>query len=314
MAIKNILIVDDSKTSRVQLSKLLQDYDLHIDMAESAEEAIDFLQLRRPDAIFLDHTMPGMDGLQALKVIKGNPGTAFIPIAMYTSLDDDDYAERARSQGAVDLLYKPPTSGTVTNVFQKLAAAFDQSVSQAATAAANDTNPASPATPLADKPLEEVVRTSVNSQLNTMVKTRLTPAIEENLAKIREQILLDREKVAAELVQRFAITQRDKLIAEVENKLNEQLSAFEKHIQKQIAAHIQHAMQDFDNKVLVVSEEKIAATRQEIQQTVTNNTAYNVLRLTKSLKTKLFLYATLALILSLVAIVLALPIQWQNLF
>ena len=313
MAIKNVLIVDDSKTSRTQLSKLLQNFDLHIDTAESAEEAIDFLQLRRPDAIFLDHTMPGMDGLQALKVIKGNPGTAFIPIAMYTSLDDDDYAERARSQGAVDLLYKPPTSGTVTNIFHKLAEAFDQSANQAAAAAANDTDTTDSTTPLSDKPLAELVRSAVNSQLNTLVKTRLTPALEENLSKIREQIIVDREKIAAELVQRFAIAQRDKLIAEVESKLNEQLNIFEKRIQQQISRQIQNASQDIDHKVLAISEEKIAAMRQEIQQTVTNNTAYNVLKLTKSLKTKLYFWVILALIFSLVAIALALPINWQAL-
>ncbi len=41
--------------------------------AETAEQAIDYLARTRPDVIFIDHLMPGMDGFQAVQAIKGNP-------------------------------------------------------------------------------------------------------------------------------------------------------------------------------------------------------------------------------------------------
>ncbi len=64
MARKRALVVDDSKSARVILSRMLEKYDIEVDMAESAEQAIEYLQHDRPDAIFMDHLMPGMDGLR----------------------------------------------------------------------------------------------------------------------------------------------------------------------------------------------------------------------------------------------------------
>ena len=100
MARKRALVVDDSKSARVILSRMLEKYDIEVDMAESAEQAIEYLKSNRPDAIFMDHLMPGMDGLQAVQAIKGNPQTAMIPIMMYTSQEGELYVGQARALGA----------------------------------------------------------------------------------------------------------------------------------------------------------------------------------------------------------------------
>jgi len=55
---------------------------------------------------FMDHLMPGMDGLQAVKAIKGNPQTAMIPIMMYTSQEGELYVGQARALGAMGVLPK----------------------------------------------------------------------------------------------------------------------------------------------------------------------------------------------------------------
>jgi len=81
---------------------MLEKYDIEVDMAESAEQAIDYLNRHRPDAIFMDQLMPGMDGLQAVKAIKDNPRTATIPIMMYTSQEGELYVGQARALGAGD--------------------------------------------------------------------------------------------------------------------------------------------------------------------------------------------------------------------
>jgi CheY-like chemotaxis protein len=120
MAQKRALVVDDSKSARVILSRMLEKYDIEVDMAESAEQAIEYLKHDRPDAIFMDHLMPGMDGLQAVQAIKGNPQTAMIPIMMYTSQEGELYVGQARALGAMGVLPKQVRPVDVSKVLYEL--------------------------------------------------------------------------------------------------------------------------------------------------------------------------------------------------
>ena len=89
MAIKKALIVDDSKSARLVLKRMLIEFALDVDTVESAIDALTYLKDHQPDVIFMDHMMPGMDGFEAIKHIKINPKTAVIPIMMYTSRSGD---------------------------------------------------------------------------------------------------------------------------------------------------------------------------------------------------------------------------------
>ncbi len=106
MARHRILVVDDSKTAQVRLRKMLERFDVSVDTSLSAEEALGYLSHKIPDVMFLDHHMEGMDGLEALKIIKANPNTAMIPVIMYTSEKGDVYVGQARALGALDILSK----------------------------------------------------------------------------------------------------------------------------------------------------------------------------------------------------------------
>lgn len=103
---RKALIVDDSRLAQFVLKKMLIQEDIQVDTTESAEEALTYLETRHPDMIFLDHTMPGMNGLEVLKVIKANPEIAGIPVMMYTSQEDSSYMHQAVELGAVDVLPK----------------------------------------------------------------------------------------------------------------------------------------------------------------------------------------------------------------
>ena len=121
MAIKNALLVDDSKVARFALSKLLEGRDMEVNMAGSAEEALDFLSShQRPDVIFMDHLMPGMNGVEATKAIKGNPDTAAIPIIMCTSKKSSSFMEEARNFGVYNILTKPPHTEGLSLVLDQL--------------------------------------------------------------------------------------------------------------------------------------------------------------------------------------------------
>src|SRR5271169_31744 len=120
MGAKRALVVDDSKSARVILSRMLEKYDIEVDMAESAEQAFEYLKHDRPDAIFMDHLMPGMDGLQAVQAIKSNPQTAMIPIMMYTSQAGELYVGQARALGALGVLPKQVRPVDVSKVLYEL--------------------------------------------------------------------------------------------------------------------------------------------------------------------------------------------------
>jgi CheY-like chemotaxis protein len=120
MGAKRALIVDDSKSARLFLARALEKFDIDVDSAESAEAAIDYLTSNRPDVIFMDHLMPGMDGLQAVQAIKNDPRTATIPIMMYTSQEGELYLGQARALGAVGVLPKQIKPTDVSKVLYQL--------------------------------------------------------------------------------------------------------------------------------------------------------------------------------------------------
>jgi CheY-like chemotaxis protein len=117
---KCALIVDDSRTARQVLRQLLTAHQLRVETAESAEDALEYLSTARPDVIFMDHMMPGMDGFQAVRAIKDNPATATIPIMMYTSQEGELYVGQARALGAIGVLPKQIKPVEVTEILQSL--------------------------------------------------------------------------------------------------------------------------------------------------------------------------------------------------
>jgi CheY-like chemotaxis protein len=117
---KRALIVDDSRSARVILSRMLEGYGLQVDSSESAEHALEYLRQTRPDVIFMDHLMPGMDGFQAIQAIKSNPDTAMIPVVMYTSQEGELYVSQARALGAVGVLPKTVKQADVSRVLYQL--------------------------------------------------------------------------------------------------------------------------------------------------------------------------------------------------
>ena len=126
MSAKRALVVDDSKSARAFLARMLERYDIEVDTAESAEQAIDFLTRERPDVIFMDHLMPGMDGFQAVQTIKNNPQTATIPIMMYTSQEGELYLGQARALGAIGVLPKQIKPTDVSKVLYDLKLVADR--------------------------------------------------------------------------------------------------------------------------------------------------------------------------------------------
>jgi len=117
---KNALIVDDSRLACKIMANMLESLNIRTLAVYSAEDALEHLKNNLPDIIFLDHTMPGMDGLEMIKLIKSNPKTATVPVLMYTAKQGDVYVSQARALGAVDVLPKGMEKNYLIKALRKL--------------------------------------------------------------------------------------------------------------------------------------------------------------------------------------------------
>ena len=118
MPVKTTLVVDDSKSARIMLSRMLQKIGLEVEMVESGEEAVQFMASNpAPDVIFMDHMMPGMDGVQACKAISSNHPS---PIFMYTSKEGPEYESEAKLAGATGILGKPAQMERLSEIVEQL--------------------------------------------------------------------------------------------------------------------------------------------------------------------------------------------------
>ena len=96
-----ILVVDDTPVNLVVAKGMLKNSEAEIDTAESGEDALDLIKKNHYDLVFLDHKMPGMDGVETLGHAKKlSPNSKFIALTAnsganarneYISLGFDDY-------------------------------------------------------------------------------------------------------------------------------------------------------------------------------------------------------------------------------
>src|SRR6201982_4172644 len=107
MAIKNILLVDDSKTELHFLSDLLGKRGFSVRTAENGEEAMRRLGEEKPDLILMDVVMPGQNGFQLTRAITGDPRFVNVPVIMCTSKNQETDKVWGMRQGARDYIVKP---------------------------------------------------------------------------------------------------------------------------------------------------------------------------------------------------------------
>ena len=82
MAIKKILVVDDSKTELMYLTDLLVKNGFTVKTAENAEDAFRRLAEEKPELILMDVVMPGQNGFQLTRAIPRDPLSSDVPLCM----------------------------------------------------------------------------------------------------------------------------------------------------------------------------------------------------------------------------------------
>jgi twitching motility two-component system response regulator PilH len=120
MAIKKIMVVDDSPTERAFIEKLLKKRGYEVLTADSGEAAIARATSEQPDLILMDVVMPGLNGFQATRAISREEKTRHIPVFICSTKDQDTDRIWGLRQGARDYLTKPLNERTLLEKIEAL--------------------------------------------------------------------------------------------------------------------------------------------------------------------------------------------------
>jgi DNA-binding response OmpR family regulator len=115
-----ILVVDDDISMRRKLQHILTDAGQDVVLADDGIQALSALSEQEFDLVFLDVMMPGLNGLECLRIL----GRSFprLKVCMLTSLQEQDLLTRLSGYGAADCLAKPIDSQRVLHKLNKLCA------------------------------------------------------------------------------------------------------------------------------------------------------------------------------------------------
>ncbi|WP_224983247.1 hybrid sensor histidine kinase/response regulator [Geomonas agri] len=103
---QTVMIVDDTPANIEILSESLGD-DYELFFATSGLDALELIRADKPDLILLDIMMPGMDGFELCRILKGDPSTRDIPIIFVTAMIEEEQEIKGLELGAIDYLTKP---------------------------------------------------------------------------------------------------------------------------------------------------------------------------------------------------------------
>lgn len=102
-----VLVVDDDFSALSLVGVMLERDGMTPVMASDAHKALATLSVASPDAIILDMTMPGIDGIRLTTILRQRADTANTPILMLVPQDDSESIKRAMLAGATDHIVRP---------------------------------------------------------------------------------------------------------------------------------------------------------------------------------------------------------------
>ena len=104
---KKVLVVEDSRTQRAVICRMLKQNGYDSVEASDGYEALEQVDEEKPDLVLLDIVLPGMDGYKVMTLIKEKPGMKNVPIIMLTSRDGLIDKMRGKVSGTDEYLTKP---------------------------------------------------------------------------------------------------------------------------------------------------------------------------------------------------------------
>jgi CheY-like chemotaxis protein len=197
---KQAFLVDDSKSARIVLSRMLKKSGFDgVEMAESGEEALQRLKSLTPDAIFVDFLMDGMDGLETITEIKKDSRFDTTPIVMCTANEGDQYVRAAVNHGALGILAKPPTEESLGEIIELI----EQHQQEVATEAEAAVEPPAAAAELPEPPAEVVMGGLSEDDVRRITQEVSTQNVVPAARQVAEQVAREaaQQAIAASLEQ-----------------------------------------------------------------------------------------------------------------
>ncbi len=153
----HVLVVDDNSTNLQVAQGLMSPYQMHVDTTTSGFDAIEMVKHNHYDAIFMDHMMPEMDGIEASGCIRDLDGDYYknVPIIALTANAMSDARELFLEAGMTDFVAKPIEMRELHRVIKKYIQSvapegyLEKAVKQAAKAESGDKAPETPQQPAA---------------------------------------------------------------------------------------------------------------------------------------------------------------------
>jgi len=119
----NVLVVDDIHTNLIVAGGLLEPYGMDVDLCKSGANAIELIKEKRYDIIFMDHRMPGMDGVEATKRIRAlddnDPYYKTVPIVAFTANAVIGMKDMFIQHDFDDFMSKPVDTIVLNNILEK---------------------------------------------------------------------------------------------------------------------------------------------------------------------------------------------------
>ncbi len=215
------LVVDDSKLACFVLGRSLERHGFDVELAHSAEQALEDVARLEPAVVFMDHQMSGMSGIEAVRVLRSQEAFRDIPIVMYTSQAGEDFVAEAREAGASGVLAKHSERLRLAGLLQELGLPHRDEVAARPKVAA----PAARPTVARSLAAHGGGAGSVRSVDPRSLVERLEPVL-------REQ----REQIRTELLAEFALLEngQDSLRRQLLRRVDESTHAMSRRLEREL--------------------------------------------------------------------------------
>lgn len=104
---KTILAIDDEQMNLKLIGNMLEPEGFRVIAARTAEEGLELMRAHRAHLILMDVKLPGIDGLQATRILRADPEFAHVPIIAVSAYAMPEDIEKAREAGVSSYLTKP---------------------------------------------------------------------------------------------------------------------------------------------------------------------------------------------------------------
>ncbi|OEK07173.1 response regulator transcription factor [Roseivirga misakiensis] len=117
---KKVLIVDDEPNILISLEFLLRKSNYEVFVARDGAEAIEILQLQKPDFTILDVMMPNVDGYEVCQFIKNSPAFKHIKVVFLSAKSKEEDIQKGYDLGADLYLTKPFSTRTLVKQIEAI--------------------------------------------------------------------------------------------------------------------------------------------------------------------------------------------------